>query len=116
MTSGNEAKVSRENHSSGAHESIDEKEIEKSRERGRAFLCEMVCEVVDRPDDVSVSYTAGDRTTVYKVNCHPKNLGQLIGSKGKNISGIRAVISAMMARRGIRAIVEIPYIDPRAAE
>jgi predicted RNA-binding protein YlqC (UPF0109 family) len=36
-------------------------------------------------------------------------LGQIIGAKGKNISGVRAVIAATMARKGIRAIVEIPY-------
>lgn len=116
MSDNNDSKFNRGGRSSDGHHQIDEKELEASRERGRAFLSEMVCEIVDRPDDVSVLFSTGDRTTVYKVNCHPKNLGQLIGSKGKNISGIRAVISAMMARRGIRAIVEIPYIDPHSAE
>jgi predicted RNA-binding protein YlqC (UPF0109 family) len=115
MSDSSEARENRNNRSSDS-QSFDEKELEISRERGRSFLYEMVCEIVDRPEDVTVTQSTGDRTTVYKVNCHPKNLGQLIGSKGKNISGIRAVISAMMARRGIRAIVEIPYIDPHAAE
>lgn len=82
------------------------------REKGRSFLYGILCEMIDRPDDISVTFTVGDRTTIYHVNCHPKSLGQLIGTRGKNISGIRAVVSAMMARKGIRAIVEIPYIEP----
>lgn len=89
----------------------DEAANEAAREKGRAFLHAILCEIMDHPEDISVAYVVGDRTTIYKVDCHPKSLGQLIGSKGKNISGIRAVISAMMARKGIRAIVEIPYIE-----
>lgn len=89
----------------------DEAANEVAREKGRTFLHAILCEIMDHPSDISVTYTVGDRTTIYKVDCHPKSLGQLIGSKGKNISGIRAVISAMMARKGIRAIVEIPYIE-----
>lgn len=116
MSGNDDVKVHSGGRSSGDFHKFDEKELEASREKGRGFLYEMVCEIVDRPDDVSVTVFVGDRTTVYKVDCHPKNLGQLIGSKGKNISGIRAVISAMMARRGIRAIVEIPYIDPQSGQ
>ena len=65
--------------------------------------------LVDYPETISVSYSVGDRTTVFKVECDKRCLGQIIGAKGKNISGVRAVIAAMMARNGIRAIVEIPY-------
>ncbi|QDK36563.1 KH domain-containing protein [Bdellovibrio sp. NC01] len=90
----------------------DDKEAEISREKGRAFLHGILLEIMDRPEDIAVTYSVGERTTIFKVECHPKSLGQLIGAKGKNISGIRAVISAMMARKGIRAIVEIPYIEP----
>ncbi|WP_413586258.1 KH domain-containing protein [Bdellovibrio sp. HCB274] len=81
-----------------------------ARETGKKILCSILNEMLDHSDKVVVNYTVGERTTVYKVDCHPQSLGQLIGSKGKNIGGIRAVLSAMMARKGIRAIVEIPYV------
>lgn len=91
---------------------LDEKEYEAAREKGRSLLYEILCEMIDHREDIAVTCTVGERTTIYKVDCHPKSLGQLIGAKGKNISGLRAVISAMMACKGIRAIVEIPYIEP----
>jgi predicted RNA-binding protein YlqC (UPF0109 family) len=79
------------------------------REKCRELLDLMIRGLVDNPESISVVYEMGDRTTVYKVNCSQKCLGQIIGAKGKNISGVRAVIAATMARKGIRAIVEIPY-------
>lgn len=82
---------------------------DQEREDGRKLLESLVRGLVDFPETVEVSYSVGDKTTVYKVECHQKCLGQIIGSKGKNISGVRAVMCATMARKGIRAIVEIPY-------
>lgn len=82
---------------------------DQDREQGRSLLETLIRGLVDYPETVKVTYMVGDKTTVYKVDCDQKCLGQIIGSKGKNISGIRAVLSATLARRGIRAIVEIPY-------
>ncbi|WP_413576874.1 KH domain-containing protein [Bdellovibrio sp. HCB290] len=87
-----------------------EQEKVVARETGKKILHSILNEMLDHSEKVVVNYTVGERTTVYKVECHPQSLGQLIGSKGKNIGGIRAVISAMMARKGIRAIIEIPYV------
>lgn len=83
--------------------------LDEDRENGRKLLEGLIRGLVDYPDSVGVSFIVGDKTTVYKVECDQKCLGQVIGCKGKNIGGIRAVISATMARKGIRAIVEIPY-------
>ncbi|WP_413559777.1 KH domain-containing protein [Bdellovibrio sp. HCB209] len=89
---------------------MSELEKTEARETGKKILHSILHEMLDHADQVVVNYSVGDRTTVYKVNCHPQSLGQLIGCKGKNIGGIRAVLSAMMARKGIRAIIEIPYV------
>ncbi|XGC79568.1 KH domain-containing protein [Bdellovibrio bacteriovorus] len=84
-------------------------DLDEAREDGRDLLERVIKGIVDYPESVSVSYAVGDKTTVYKVECDKKCLGQVIGSKGKNITGVRAVIAATLARKGIRAIVEIPY-------
>ncbi|WP_374073466.1 KH domain-containing protein [Bdellovibrio bacteriovorus] len=82
---------------------------EKDREEGRQLLDRLIRGLVDYPESVNVSYSMGDKTTVYKVECDQRCLGQIIGAKGKNITGVRAVMAATLARKGIRAVVEIPY-------
>ncbi len=104
MSSPNDIKIIRKRPEAKAP--LDEGRV---REEGRELLERLVRGLVDLPDSVVVSYSTGDKTTVYKVECDQKCLGQLIGCKGKNITGVRAVMAAIMARKGIRAIVEIPY-------
>jgi predicted RNA-binding protein YlqC (UPF0109 family) len=82
------------------------------REAGKEMILSVLRLMMDKPESIKVEYAVGERTTVFKIECHPETLGQLIGAKGKNISGIRAIVTAVMARQGIRAIVEIPYLAP----
>ncbi|GEM_PF-1733583 len=56
---------------------------------------------------VQVSFTAGDRTTVYKVTLPQEFRGKLIGSQGKNITSLRNIIGAMAGNHGFRAIIEL---------
>lgn len=82
------------------------------RDEVRELLENIIFKMVGTKDGVTVTYMVGERTTVYKVDCPKEFLGRLIGSKGKNISSLRNVLSAMMWPEGIRAIVEIPYYKP----
>jgi predicted RNA-binding protein YlqC (UPF0109 family) len=83
-----------------------------ARDDMRSLLEEMVVRMVGSADNISVSFIMGEKTTVFKVDCPREVLGRLIGSKGKNISALRTVVSAMMWQVGIRAIIEIPYFKP----
>jgi len=78
------------------------------REEIRLLVEHIVKLLVDQPETVTVSTYVGPKTTVYRVNCAKENLGQVIGTQGKTIMGLRAVVHAMTARTGIRSIVEIP--------
>lgn len=104
MSSSNDVKVFRKRPDMKENQTLD-----KDREEGRELLERLIRGLVDMPDSVIVTFSLGDKTTLYKVECDQRCLGQVIGSKGKNIMGVRAVMSATMARKGIRAIVEIPY-------
>lgn len=81
---------------------------EKYREDIRALIEQVVRLLVDQPETVTVATYVGPKTTVYRVDCAKENLGQIIGTQGKTIMGLRAVVHAMTARNGIRSIVEIP--------
>lgn len=91
--------------------SLNEEEKTKIRESARFTLESLAKSLVDHPEDISVEYICGERTTIFKINCLQRNLGQIMCSKGKTISGLRAVISAITARQGIRSIVEIPFFE-----
>lgn len=81
---------------------------EAYREEIRQIIEHIVRLLVDAPEDVTVTTFIGPKTTVYKITCAKENLGQVIGSQGKTIMGLRAVVHAMTARTGIRSIIEIP--------
>lgn len=81
---------------------------EAYREEIRELVEHIVRLLVDQPETVTVTTYVGPKTTVYRVNCAKENLGQVIGSQGKTIMGLRAVVHAMTARTGIRSIIEIP--------
>lgn len=83
-----------------------------AREDMRTLLEDIVIRMVGSADGIAVTFLVGEKTTVFKVDCPKEALGRLIGSKGKNISSLRTVVSAMMWQVGIRAIIEIPYFKP----
>lgn len=81
---------------------------DKYREEIRQLILSCVKLLVDKPEDVEVTVYVGPKTTVYKIACAKENLGQVIGTQGKTIMGLRAVVHAMTARTGIRSIIEVP--------
>lgn len=83
---------------------------EEAREEIRCLIENIVGRMLGSDEGVKVTYFVGERTTVYKVECPDEHLGRLIGAKGKNIMGLRDVVSAVMWPHGIRAIVEIPFV------
>lgn len=83
-------------------------DLEAYREEIRMLVEHMVRLLVDKPDTVTVTTYVGPKTTVYRIGCAKENMGQVIGTQGKTIMGLRAVVHAMTARTGIRSIVEIP--------
>lgn len=83
-------------------------DLDQYREEIRILIDHMVRLLVDDPSSVQVTTYVGPKTTVFKIVCAKDNLGQVIGSQGKTIMGLRAVVHSMTARIGIRSIVEIP--------
>lgn len=86
-------------------------------EEGRLFIQMVLTKVLDYAGDIQVENEVGSQTVVYKVSCNAQDLGKLIGVHGKNISGLRSLLNAVTAKKGLRSIIEIPYLPkPRALE
>ena len=81
-------------------------------ETAKLKLEELLALIVDHPDEVSVSVLQGEKTTVFKVNSSQRNIGKILGSKGKMITSLRNLVLAITARQGIRSVIEVPYYAP----
>lgn len=74
-------------------------------------LVELVAkQLVDHPDDVSVSVGGrrdGEHSDLYELTVNQDDLGQVIGRQGRTARAIRAVVRAASAKHGRHAQVEI---------
>lgn len=84
---------------------------ENDREFTRQLLENIIKELVSFPEDIKVQFSCGERTTIFQVECSQRNLGQLIGAKGKTIQSLRTIFQGVTARKGFRSIIEIPYFE-----
>ena len=71
------------------------------------FIEFIVKSLVDNPDQVSVNEVVGTRTTVYELRVGTGDLGKVIGKNGQTAKSIRTLLSAISARQGKRAVLEI---------
>lgn len=73
----------------------------------KEFIENIVRELVDNPDEVRLTEVQGSKTTVYELRVGPGDLGKVIGKKGQTAKAIRTLISAISAKQGKRAVLEI---------
>lgn len=79
----------------------------------RELLETIIKKMVSYPDDIGIEVERGERTTIFKVQCTQRVIGQIIGSQGKNVQSLRTLALAMTSLMGFRSIVEVPYFDPK---
>lgn len=73
----------------------------------KEFIEFIVKALVDNPDQVEVKEVLGSRTTVYELHVGQGDLGKVIGKQGQTAKSIRTLLSAVSARQGKRAVLEI---------
>ena len=74
----------------------------------KELLIEIIKAIVDKPDEVDISLTESENTTIYELRLGDGDVGKVIGKKGKNVMAIRTLLSAATAKAGgKRSILEI---------
>ncbi len=63
--------------------------------------------LVEHPESVSVSETAGEGETVLELRVHPDDMGKVIGRQGRIAKEIRTLVRSVAQRKGTRVTVEI---------
>lgn len=88
---------------------MDKLTQEESAERLRKLLADLVCELVDRPQDVTVFTTISDggNTVVLTVRTAAGEVGKVIGKQGRNAQAVRLLLEAVAAKYKQRVVLEI---------
>ena len=68
---------------------------------------EIVKQLVDTPDGVSVEEIKTSSTIVINIKVEKGDLGKVIGKRGRIIGGLRTVFGSIYAKDNIKAIIEV---------
>ena len=73
----------------------------------KEFIETIVKALVDNPNEVDLNEIQGERTTVFELRVGDGELGKVIGKHGQTAKSITIIISAISAKQGKRAVLEI---------
>jgi predicted RNA-binding protein YlqC (UPF0109 family) len=63
--------------------------------------------LVDKPADVVVKETDGEKTTIIELKVNQEDLGKVIGKQGRTTRSMRTILNAAGIKLGKRCILEI---------
>ncbi|MCL5033508.1 MAG: KH domain-containing protein [Bacteroidetes bacterium] len=72
------------------------------------FVEYVIRRLVDKPDSVQLTEEEKEANkVVFQLKVDPEDVGKVIGRKGRTANAVRTLLSAIAAREGKRAILEI---------
>ncbi len=63
--------------------------------------------LVDRPENVVVKDTEGEKTTIIELRVAQEDLGKVIGKQGRTARAMRTILNAAGTKIGKRCVLEI---------
>jgi predicted RNA-binding protein YlqC (UPF0109 family) len=73
----------------------------------KALIELMAKALVDKPDEVSVRETDGEKTTIIELRVAQDDLGKVIGKQGRTARSMRTILNAAGTKLGKRCVLEI---------
>ena len=73
----------------------------------KKLVKQMVAALVDHPRHGKIVEIKGEKSVVYELRCHEKDVGKVIGRSGKTVGAMRTLLGAISARDGRRAMLEV---------
>jgi predicted RNA-binding protein YlqC (UPF0109 family) len=73
----------------------------------RDFLDYVAKQLVDTPDAVQITEEEKDNKVIFKIKVAQADIGKIIGKQGRTAQSIRVLLSAVAAKTGKRAILEV---------
>jgi uncharacterized protein len=63
--------------------------------------------IVDHPDMISLDHEVKEDKVVFRLKVAEQDIGKVIGKSGRTAQALRVLLTAVAAREGKRAILEI---------
>jgi predicted RNA-binding protein YlqC (UPF0109 family) len=73
----------------------------------REFLEYVAKQLVDDPDSVTITEEEKDNKIVFTIKVAQPDIGKIIGKQGRTAQSMRVLLSAVAAKTGKRAILEV---------
>ncbi len=73
----------------------------------RDFIEYIAKQLVDNPDDVSLIDEEKEGKVILKLKVGEADVGKIIGRKGRTAQAMRVLLSAVAAKNGKRAMLEV---------
>jgi uncharacterized protein len=73
----------------------------------REFLEFVARHLVDHPDAVSLEEEQMEGRILFRLTVNPGDVGKVIGKQGRTAQAMRTLLTAVAARQGQRALLEI---------
>ena len=75
------------------------------------LLKELVCHVVDRPEDVHIDAHVTEHSATFDIHVNDGDLGMAIGKRGELAESLRRIFRAIYGKLGKRVYLQV--VDPR---
>jgi uncharacterized protein len=73
----------------------------------KEFIDFIAKHLVDNPDSVAIEHEEKENKVIFKLKVGEADVGKVIGRKGRTAQAMRVLLSAIAAKEGKRAILEI---------
>lgn len=73
----------------------------------KEFIEYLIKHLVDKPNEIQIKETAGERTVVFELHVGDGDMGKVIGRHGQTAQALRTILAAAAAKEGKRFIFEI---------
>ena len=70
----------------------------------KEFIEYVVKSVVDNPDEVRIKEISGEQTVDYEVQVDKRDMGNVLGKHGRNVTAIRTLLSVVSAKAGKKKV------------
>ena len=75
--------------------------------KDQELLQNIVCELVNVPEDVRIEKTIDDMGILLTLHVNPRDMGVLLGRKGETITAIRKIMKPVGFKHGSRISIKV---------